>query len=437
MIRTNFGFVGALSAVCALFLAGCGSGSVAPPRITHGPWVAALSESEVSLWVRASTDAEGVVSLQRIGDPEVAASKRPVSFTDAEDGCRTVRFAGLTPERDYRATVRLLGGTGTAEVAFRTPPPVDAPQQVRLVFGSCSQEKAGIANPVYPAIAKRKPDAFVLIGDTPYIDSVRLDIQRRRYREFFSDPGLSSLRSETATYAVWDDHDFGRNDTDGRLQGKEQARRAFVEWHAEGLYGIDGEGVNSSFRRGPVEVFLIDARWWSRTTRSPYDPDRPTLLGPRQKAWLEARLLASTAPFKLLVTGMVWNDAVRDKKTDYWGGYPHERAGLFRFLAERDVRGVVLVGGDVHRSRYFVHPTADTGLSYPLHEIVTSPLGHSIHKAAEVAHRNLRFDRGEPHAFAEFDAVKPAGGAEATLVVRWRNAAGDVLHEAKMKTADR
>ncbi len=436
MIRTNFGVAAALSAACVLFSAGCGSGSAAPPRITHGPWLAAVAPEDVSLWMRASSDAEGVVALRKADDPTAFATKKPVSFSIADDGCRTVRFAGLVPDQGYLATVTLQNGSGTAEVAFRTPRRFDAPQTVRLVFGSCAQERAGKSNPVFPAIRARKPDAFVLIGDTPYIDSLRLDIQRRRYREFFSDPGLAALRGMTATYAVWDDHDFGRNDSDGRLQGKEQARRAFVEWHAEGRYGIDGEGVNSSFRSGAIEVFLLDARWWSGTTRSSFDPARRTLLGAKQQAWLEERLLASNAAFKLLVTGMVWNDAVREKKTDYWGAYPHERVGMFRFLAERKIRGVVLVGGDVHRSRYFVHPSAETGLPYPLHEVVTSPLGHSIHKNAEVGHPNLRFERGEPHAFAELEAATPAGGGDPTLTMRWRNAAGDVLHETKTKAAD-
>jgi alkaline phosphatase D len=420
--------------LAAAFVAGCG-GEPPPLRITHGPWPAEIGETEIAVWLRASRAGAGTVTLEEAREAGTLPVSQMVVFREEEDGCRTVRFRDLAPDRAYRVRANLADGAAAPVLEFRTAPPADHAGRVRFAVGSCAREDAGKPNAVFPAIAARRPDLLLLIGDTPYIDSVRLDHQFRRYREFFSDPGLLALRRTTPLHAVWDDHDFGRNDADGRLAGKEQARRAFLAWHAEGTYGLDGEGVCSRFRRGPVEVFLLDARWWSRTAPSPDDPTKPTLLGAKQRAWLEAGLLASTAPFKLLVTGMVWNDAVRPKKTDYWGAYPHERAGLFRFLTARRISGVVLVAGDVHRSRHFIHPPTTTGVPYPLHEIVASPLGANIHKDAEVGSPALRFDRGEPRSFVELDALlAPDGGAE--LIARWRNAAGDVLHEAKMNAAD-
>ena len=47
-------------------------------------------------------------------------------------------------------------------------------------------------------------------------------------------------------------------------------------------FGEDGEGIYTSFRRGPVEVFLIDARYFSQTGPSPVDPKKKALLGERQ-----------------------------------------------------------------------------------------------------------------------------------------------------------
>lgn len=430
-----------LGCLLVLSVAGCGGtgGGEGPGAISHGPWVGHLASDAAFVWVRGTGEGSGTAVLS----PAVAAdaavgdrrSSRAVRLERERDGCAVVRFEGLAAATDYVCEVR-YGDGGPRTVAFRTPAAPEAAQRVRLAVGSCARETPGVWNPVFPAIAARNPDALLLIGDTPYIDSVKLGVQRRRYAEFFSDPGLAALRAGTATYAVWDDHDFGLNDSDGSLDGKKDSRRAFDEWHANASVGLDDDGVNSSFRRGPVEVFLIDARWWSRKPKDKNDTEDGKLLGKRQRAWLEAGLLASRAPFKLLVTGMVWNDSVPAGKTDYWGGYPHERAALFRFVAERGVTGVVLVSGDVHRSRAFRNPPEATGVPYPLYEFVSSPLGPNVHAKAEVGGPHLVFDRGEPHAFLEIDAESFGDGRPAALSARHLDRYGSVMFEAKTTAAD-
>ena len=66
-----------------------------------------------------------------------------------------------------------------------------------------------------------------LLGDTPYIDTTDLKVQRRRYREFSAEvPAFADLVAHTPVYGTWDDHDFGRNDTDGNLEGKANSRQS-------------------------------------------------------------------------------------------------------------------------------------------------------------------------------------------------------------------
>ena len=104
------------------------------------------------------------------------------------------------------------------------------------------------------------PDAILLLGDTPYIDTTDLAVQRRRYAEFAAVPEFADLLRNRPLYATWDDHDYGLNDSDGRLDGKENARRAFVEFHANPSYGDGDEGVYTKFRLGGAEIFLLDTR---------------------------------------------------------------------------------------------------------------------------------------------------------------------------------
>jgi hypothetical protein len=297
--------------------------------------------------------------------------------------------------------------------------------ETRLAFGSCADEDKGTGR-VWRLLNALSPDAVVLLGDTPYIDTTDPEVQARRYREFAAFPPFAELARSTSVFGTWDDHDFGADGSDGRLQGKEHARAAFVAARSSlpdalpsdparvpsvtidggkeysdpqrvvPTFGADGAGVYSSFRRGHVEVFLLDTRWFARTGPSEFDPAQPTLLGAEQWAWLRAGLRASTASFKVLACGMIWNGAVRPGKDDHWGAYPAEFDGLCRFLGAEAIEGVVLVGGDIHRSRVVVHATAER-VGYDVTELISSPMHGRVIENANAPHPGLRFDSGEGH----------------------------------------
>jgi alkaline phosphatase D len=93
---------------------------------------------------------------------------------------------------------------------------------------------------------------------------------------------------------------------------------------------------------------------------------------------------------------MVWNGAVRPGKDDHWGAYPAEFGGLCHFLGAESIEGVVLLGGDIHRSRVVVHATAER-VGYDLPELISSPMHGRVIESANVPHPGLRFDSGEGH----------------------------------------
>ncbi|MBX3402324.1 MAG: alkaline phosphatase D family protein [Phycisphaeraceae bacterium] len=419
-----------------------GRAQMAGPAIDIGPQMGHVGTDRARIWARAA--GPGPLRLWLL-DADADAPRSVDAAADLErDCCVVFDVADLRSARVYRFALGEHAPPRDDPAgwphSFRTAPDPASPARVSLAFGSCCKDKPGEPLPIFDTIASHAPDALVLIGDTPYIDSTDLAVQRRRYREFLSNPQLAALRASTATYATWDDHDFGRNDTDGRLKGRENARRAFVEYHAnagadgrgessEG--GENGEGIYSKFRLGPVEVFLIDARWFSRTETSPVDPQKLTLLGAMQWEWLKRELRASTATFKVLATGMIWNESVRPLKTDYWGAYPHERAAVWKFIADEQIDGVVLMGGDIHRSRLLRHAPEFTGAPYPLYEFISSPLSHNVHANANVPHPSLVWDVGDPSVFLLLEA--DSTGSPAMLTGCWINAAGEELHRVAVR----
>ncbi|MFN0009792.1 MAG: alkaline phosphatase D family protein [Planctomycetota bacterium] len=415
----------------------------APPRLTVapvqvpgkvpallGPYLGHVGPREATLFLRATGDVFGpeLVPVSVVDGEGMSVAQAEVVRNLPQDMTLRYDATGLQPDTTYAFAVF------KERCFFKTPREPERPARVTLALGSCANDKHGLPNPVYKAILDAKPTALVLIGDTPYIDSTKLDEQRRRYKEFFANPDLSAIMKTTPTYAIWDDHDFAIDGADGRAEGKAASRQAFLEYHGNPSAGYGGEGIFTRFRRGGVDVFLLDTRWFSQTEKSFADPEKPTLLGKLQWGWLQRELAASTAPFKLLVSGMIWNDAVRPGKTDCWAAYPHERAAVLKLVAEKKIPGVILVGGDIHRSRAFLHPKEDTGVPYPIHEWITSPLGDNPMEQAAVPHKALTWDRGEKHSFLLIKAdttVEPP-----KLTARWMNAAGEELHKIELTSKD-
>jgi len=377
-----------------------------------GPMVGHVSSDSAILWYRPATTGKYSL-LVRAGD--AAEDIRIASNSTVEnDRCLTWRLQGLKPATRYHYRIRseseaLHDGD---DLYFDTAPEADAQTRVCLAFGSCAHRKP-LA--LWSQIEERGAQGLVLLGDTPYIDSTNLDTARQKHREFLSIPELAAIARHTPVWGTWDDHDFGANDSDGRLKGKEQTRRAFTEYRANDSYGQGDQGIYTKFRYGPVEVFLLDTRWFARTEPSPIDPAKPTLLGQRQWDWLRKSLRASTAPFKIIACGMIWDDK-ENGESDDWGTYAHERAALFDFLGEASISGVLLVGGDIHCSRLLRYKT-EAQVGYPIHQMIVSPIHNSTIPSLNVAHPDLIEGAAVPHVWLrlEVDSThKPA-----TLHAEW------------------
>ena len=379
--------------------------------ITHGPFLGHAGPEEAVVWARFAE--AGVYTLTLTDEATGEPVGEPLSGLagQAADYCVVWRATGLRPDRRYRCGIRAGEVDVGPTFGLRTSPADDSTAPVAIGFGSCASDSKYPSQPIWTRIDDDGVEAVVLLGDTPYIDSTELDVQRRRYREFYSVPELAALLARVPFYATWDDHDFGKNDTDGNLAGKEFARRAFIEYPANPDYGSRRQGIYTKFRRGPVEVFLLDTRWFAATEPSPFDEEKTTLLGRAQWDWLRDGLASSSAPFKLIACGMVWNGAVRPNKPDHWMSYPHEREALFRFLGSERISGVALIGGDVHRTRALKYPTRDT-VGYDLTELITSPLANSIIEAANAPSPYLLFDVGDTQTYLRVTADRSALRAE-------------------------
>lgn len=403
-----------------------------------GPVLGDLQPRSAKIWLRSGDGADVEWSLST-GDEIV--DHGTLSISDERDRTAVLSLTGLRPHTDYLATLTIGPNqerpVEEQTVAFKTLQRHDDADSVRIAFGSCASHDRFESQPIWTAIARTNPRALVLLGDTPYIDSTNLARQRKRYREFWSIPELRPLAASVPVYSTWDDHDFATNDQVGAQPGRENSRRVFIEYHAQPSFG-DGElGIDTSFRSGPVEVFLIDTRWYGDEERWPEndaDGELTSLLGRRQREALIASVIASTADVKVLSCGMVWNGAVRPGKRDHWGTWAHERDAILGALGKAGVKGVVLVGGDIHIPRVIRHVAAEEHLGYVPVELVSSPLANQPIPAATAPHPGLVWNVQAPSVALILEVER--GETAPRVVARFIGPDGDALYVHSLAPAD-
>ena len=402
--------------------------AVETPPLTVPPELGALTESSVRVVARGG--AVSAYGLRVLDDTDTQVFFEEQRAELENDLCMHWHVTGLQPENRYRYELTDPVAPKREPFAaewFTTRSVAGPTTPATIAFASCAYEDEGSAG-VWYELKRRNPDALVLLGDTPYIDRTDLSWQRKRYREFATFPSFAELAAVVPIYATWDDHDFGRNDTDGTMPKKENSRRAFLEYRPVGPVGQDNKGIYTRFRIGAIEVFLLDARWFAGTESSSFDESKKTLLGAEQWKWFKAALAESDAPFKIIATGMIFNGAVRPFKTDYWAHYPHELDALYALVGELSAEGVVLVGGDIHRHRIVRHGSKSAA-GYDLVEFISSPVHHSIIASANAPHPGLLMDMGVGHMYLELEAVDL--DKDPALVSRFIHSDGTVRDERR------
>lgn len=392
-----------------------------------GPILGHVDDTNAIIWYRPAEAGEYQAEIYDENKKKVD-SRKAVASTE-HDLCVKWTFKGLMPDRTYHYRITNADQTLAAgeQYHFNTAVNPDKPSTTTLTFGSCASSTDFFD--VWKRIASEGTDGLVLMGDTPYIDRSALAFNRNRHRQFISMPPLQVLCANTPLWDTWDDHDFGGNDTDGRVKDKKAIRQVVTEYRAQLNYGENDKGIYTKFRRGPVEVFMIDARYFAQTEKSPFDESKPTGLGKQQWDWFLSGLKASTAPFKVLLSGMIWDDK-KNREKDDWHTYAHEREYLFDFIGKEKIKGVILLSGDIHVSRHLKYPMKER-IGYDLHQFISSPLHNRIIPSLNVPHPNLVWGEPIPNIFLriEFDST----ASTPTLKAKWIDIKGKVHYETSVE----
>jgi len=313
------------------------AGAAVPAALT-AMWIGAL--------VAVTLTADATVRLAVDTDAGFADPTYSASMSTTAKRAR-LEIPALDPG-DYYAAVEVNGTLDPMVGMFRVRCPVCAPLVVAFAGDAVSGSNAA----VFDSIRGEDADWFLHLGDMHYADIGTNDVARYHaaYDAVFAQARQSSLYRSTRVAYIWDDHDFGPNDSWGGSAGRAAAVEAFrsrvpmtptLSGASDPVYYAWDETVGGL----SVRVIVTDQRSMA-SPKGATDDASKSVLGAAQKAWWKDQV--ATAPGLVVwVCSRVWG-GVPTAGADHWGGFTTERAELVAHINARAPGRVVVLSADMH-----------------------------------------------------------------------------------------
>ena len=343
----------------------------AVPNGVAGPLTGNVQPDGVTLWMYASPTSVITYTYQAEGSDqkEKQAGKFTAVKNQAAKGLGQIFKAtlnGLSPDTRYQYQVSIDGKSNPAwEGSLNTAPVEGKPSAFRMAITSCM--KIGRPQGSWNLLLAEKPDFHLTVGDTHYADTTDPTVQLQHHVAYRREKEFAKVLRQIPTYAIWDDHDYGPNNSDGTAKGKEFSLAGWKQAWPNPVSGTpDTPGAFFKFSRGDVDFFVVDGRYYRDPNELP-DDDKKRKLGDAQFEWLLNGLKNSKAKFKIIASGSV----LHHSKVDGWRIFTFSRHRLFDAIKKHKVSGVMYVGGDMHQSLVWQHHESKR-VGYPMIEIMSS-----------------------------------------------------------------
>lgn len=340
-------------------------------REIAGPLTGDVRANQVTLWMYAPIKSKCTFSYRVEGSSkadaktgELTALSNQAAKVPGQILKSTV--VGLSPDTRYQYQVTIDGKADPSwKGSFKTAPLEGTPNAFRMAITSCMHIKR--AQRSWNLLLAEQPDLHLTVGDTHYADTTDPTIQLQHHVAYRRKKEFANVLRQVPTYAIWDDHDYGPNNSDGTAEGKEFSLAGWKQaWPNPASGTPDTPGAFFKFSRGDVEFFVVDGRYHRSPNELP-DNDKKRMLGDAQFEWLLNGLKNSKAKFKIIASGSV----LHHSKVDGWRIFTFSRHRLFDAIKKHKISGVMYIGGDMHQSLVWQHHESDR-VGYPMIEIMSS-----------------------------------------------------------------
>ncbi|MDG2188237.1 MAG: alkaline phosphatase D family protein [Candidatus Marinimicrobia bacterium] len=237
-------------------------------------------------------------------------------------------------------------------------------------FGSClTQEKP---MPIFNAIKSENYDLFLMLGDNVYGDTDSNDLIELRDAYEKQRENFDRLNLNFPFEAIWDDHDYGKNDGGKEYIYKEEAEQIFLDFwnipqddirrNRPGLYFEKTQEIDGI----SIQMIFLDTRFFrdallptdekgapGKERYIPHTDTSLTMLGEGQWTWLQEQL-DKEVDHKIIVTSIQF--LAMGHGWEAWKTLPHERQRLID-LVDQSSSEVLFISGDRHRGGLYQFST--------------------------------------------------------------------------------
>lgn len=369
-----------LSAACSLL----NKGSEAQQK--HPILQGASSESETTLVVQRKTEETLIYAIRKSDQKDLKDWSYPFfqtrfrSFSDTSED--HVHLISLKPNTTYEIIVFDESGMLKDQRFFKT---INRNKKnAKIAIASCMNDRfSDVALKIWPELLAHEPDLIFLIGDNVYADNYTVnfgpanaEIIWNRYVQTRQLLPLFYAKNLIPVFAIWDDHDYGKNGGDRTFEHREASRQVFFDFFPHDYQLVDydrGEGVSHSFFAYNLNWIFMDARF-DRSPNGVKLADE-THWGLENEKWLKQKLKSAQWPVFLI------------EGDQFFGGYhPFESFegnhpdAFKRFLKELKSihKPVMFISGDRHLTEIIIAPKDKLG--YQTYELTSSGI-HSTRYA--------------------------------------------------------
>ncbi|MFZ1706085.1 MAG: alkaline phosphatase D family protein [Saprospiraceae bacterium] len=283
--------------------------------------------------------------------------KRKIDFPGRKNFVHKEKITGLQPETVYTYELMNTSKLLLQQGRFQTLPL--GPASYKIAFGSCAN--TGSASDIFVKIKDENPLFFLNTGDIHYenIGDSCLEKFDKAYEKVFSSVTQSKLYAEVPLVYMWDDHDFGPNNTDSSNPCRKESVASYKKHLPHYPMAIQSEigPISQNFEVGRVVFMLTDLR--SQKVRPQLEGCQKLKPGTNfgnedHLQWFFQSMLKTKNEGKVVawISSYSWINAeggpnYKCTETDNWGGYPEERQQIADFIKKHQIP-VFILSGDAH-----------------------------------------------------------------------------------------
>ena len=228
--------------------------------------------------------------------------------------------------------------------------------EIKIGIGSCLDQD--FPQPIWQPIEEENLDYFIFLGDNVYGDSIFENLYKMKRAYSKQEKLLPDFLDQTDIFAIWDDHDYGKNDGGSDYKFKKLAENLFLDfWNVpindvrrsrEGIYFSE----NKVFFNRKYKLIFLDTRYFrsqlkgKKGSYQKNNDESSTILGKEQWTWLEKELNSN---FDYLFIFSSIQIIPEDHGFEKWSNFPNDRTKLLKILEKYKDR-TILFSGDRHRS---------------------------------------------------------------------------------------